>query len=236
MIKLTDKTGAGALTKLLDAVIKGSITATNAWSVYVKPDKNIPSDPLIILSDEEINSLIKLHAEVKKQLKKQIKNRCAYCKRVMGQHAMSWHIEHIYSKSKHPREMFKMDNLTYACLDCNYVKNNAVDRNKAAFDIIHPSSKGFVYSKHIRFLHISTDSFHFLKYVPHSKEGIQTYNKLKFNSLESLELLTSLNEPTRHLVDRIEEQLLKHSGSVPLTNFLHKLKMGLSAQHRDDSK
>jgi uncharacterized protein (TIGR02646 family) len=230
MNNFADSAAISALNKLRHAVINKKITVTNALAVYVKPKKNTPSDTTLILSEEEKDSLITLHEEVKKRLKIQIKHRCAYCKRVMGQHGMSWHIEHIHSKSKHPHLMFTMNNLTYACLDCNFVKNNEVDSKNTPFDIIHPSHPGFIYSQHIHFLHISTDSLHFLKYVPLSPEGTNTYIKLKFESLESLELLASLNGSTRHLVDRIDDQLAQQPDSTKLTEFLHNMKMKLSTR------
>lgn len=232
MKNITDDTGRNALKKLQDLINNDSVKPTEAWSCFSKP-KAIHKLKKCILNftEEEIECLNELREKVKKLIRQKISKRCAYCKRAMGQHGMSWNIEHIRCKSKHPKMTFVLRNLTYACLDCNLVKNNAVD-NKAnyVFDIIDPNSRGFRYGGNIGFLQLSTDSIHVLKYKPISKAGKKTYEKLKFRELEHVELLSSLNNTIGSLCDRIDERLSCLASSdetLELAEFLQTMKFKL---------
>lgn len=233
MKKTTDSAGRKTLKKLQDLINNNSLSPTEAWTCFSSPkSKHEFKKHIVNFTEHEIDSLNGIRQKVKEILKKKISKRCAYCKRPMGQHGMSWNIEHIRCKSKHPKMTFTLSNLTYACLDCNLVKNNTVDNKKNyIFDIIDPNSKGFRYGDNIGFLQLSTDSIHILKYKPTSKSGIQTYEKLKFKELEHIELLSSLNETIGSLCDRIDERLPHLASSddtLELAEFLQKMKFKLA--------
>lgn len=232
MKNITDEIGRKTLKKLQDLINSNSIRPTEAWSCFSSP-KSIHKLKIhtVNFTEDEIKSLNGLREEVKKIIKQKISKRCAYCKRAMGQHGLSWHIEHIRCKSKHPKLTFTLSNLTYACLDCNLVKNNAVDNKaKYIFDIIDPNSKEFRYGENIGFLQLSTDRIHVLKYKPISKAGKKTYEKLKFRELEHVELLSSLNHVIGSLCDRIDERLSSLASSddtLELAEFLQNMKFKL---------
>lgn len=232
MKSIADKAERKTLKKLQDLINSRSIKPTEAWGCFSNPKSvHVLKKYTVNFTEEEIKSLNELRGKVKKILKQKISKRCAYCKRAMGQHGMSWNIEHIRCKSKHPKMTFALNNLTYACLDCNLVKNNAVD-NKAnyIFDIIDPNSKGFRYGENIGFLQLSTDSIHVLKYKPISKAGNKTYEKLKFRELEHIELLCSLNDTIGSLCDRIDERLpclASSDDTLALAEFLQNMKFRL---------
>lgn len=233
MKNITDSIGQGILDQLQDLINDNVLTPAEAWDCFSKPKpKGEFKKITVFFTEQEIDSLKGVRNKTKDFLKKKINKRCAYCKRVMGQHGMSWNIEHIRCKSKHPEMTFTLRNLTYACVDCNLVKNNAVDSKRDyIFDIIDPSSNGFRYGDNIGFLQLSTDTIHVLKYKPISENGARTYEKLKFKELEHIELLGSLNETIGSLCDRIDERLLDLSSSddtLELAAFLQNMKFKLA--------
>lgn len=233
MITLADNRAKAVLTRLLQLVTDKKISAVEAWDCFSSPKASYKFKKLTIkLQEKQVYSINSLRENVQKRLRTQINKRCAYCKRVMGQHGMSWHIEHIYGKTKFPERMFLLSNLTYACIDCNMIKNNTVDRkNPFVFDIINPNAKNFKYGDHMKFLQLSTESIHLLKYAPCSAEGTNTYNKLKLSTIEHLEVLSSLNESVRHMNDRIDErlgELLFEGGHPEVADFLHSLKSNIA--------
>lgn len=235
MKSLADANAKGWLTTLELLATEGTLSFTEAWNLFSKPTKKKTFKKVtFIIPDVEITSLENLRIQTQTILRRQINKRCAYCKRAMGQHGMSWNIEHIYAKSVFPQKMFSLDNLTYACIDCNLTKNNTVDGvDPYVFDIINPNSAGFNYGAHINFLQLSTENIHILKYHPHSPEGIETYKKMKLQKIEHLEVLGSLNMSVRELSDRIDERLdrLIASGeSREVADFLHELKLGLLSE------
>ncbi|WP_406228893.1 HNH endonuclease [Pseudomonas siliginis] len=232
MKTISDDKERKALNKLQTLINKKLIKPTEAWSCFSKPKSEHEfKNHTVNLNENEIKSLNEVRQKVKKIIKQKISKRCAYCKRAMGQHGMSWNIEHIRCKSKHPRMTFILSNLTYACLDCNLVKNNAVDNKRNyIFDIIDPNSKGFRYGENIGFLQLSTDSIHVLKYKPISKAGNKTYEKLRFRELEHIELLSSLNDTIGSLCERIDERLSYLASSddtLELAVFLQNMKFKL---------
>lgn len=233
MKSITDATGRKPLKKLQDLINNNLLTPTEAWSCFSSPKPmHECKKHTVVFTEHEIESLKEIRKTVKDILKRKISKRCAYCKRAMGHHGMSWNIEHIRCKSKHPKMTFTLSNLTYACVDCNLVKNNAVDNKKNyIYDIINPNSKGFRYGDNIGFLQLSTDSIHVLKYKPISVSGTKTYEKLKFKELEHIELLSSLNETIGSLCDRIDERLLHLASSddtLELAEFLQNMKFKLT--------
>ncbi|HBN9565026.1 hypothetical protein [Pseudomonas aeruginosa] len=208
MKKLADKTAIKVLNRLEKHIAAKSITASQAWSVFSNADEALKSKAKETkITPLELESLKRLKTLVKDQLKSRISGRCAYCKRVMGQHGMSWHIEHIKGKTLNPQFIFDMENLTFACIDCNYVKSSSVDRPNLSHEIINPNAKAFQYSKHIKFIHIATENLHYLRYTPISTEGTATYTKLGFKRLELIELVTSLNPVIKDIATRIDTRV-----------------------------
>lgn len=235
MISIADAHSKKILAKLQNLVEFKTITAVEAWDCFSAPKElNKFKKSSLNLSASEITSLKALRDQVQQTLKKQINKRCAYCKRAMGQHGMSWHIEHIYGKTKFPKIMFSLSNLTYACIDCNMVKNNSVDRaNPFVFDIINPNTSGFIYSDHLNFFQLSTEEIHILKYKHHSPQGANTYEKLMFENLEQLEIMSSLNQSVRELGERIDDRLadlIKSGENREVADFLHHLKLKLASE------
>lgn len=231
MKSLATTSEAKALDKLIKDINSKNLTPNQAWTCLTLAKEKIKLNENLtyILTKQEAADLTTLSNKLKTHLKGKINKRCSYCKRIMGQHGKSWNIEHIFCKSKHPDQTFKLSNLTYACLDCNLVKNNTVDRkNPYIFDIINPNTTKFDYSKHIELVHISTEKIQILKYWPISEEGINTYKKLHFDALENLEILGSINAPTRQLRDKIDEridELTEREETDALVKFLHELKL-----------
>ncbi|WP_226457588.1 hypothetical protein [Pseudomonas sp. AF03-9] len=222
--------------EVLQALIKSKhISAVEAWACFSKPVAvNDFKRHTVKLNKTQISNIESLRDKVKSCLKARAKKRCGYCRRALGQHGMSWHIEHIYGKTKFPDQIFKLSNLLYACIDCNMVKNNSVDRaNPFVFDIINPNEPAFSYGDHLSFVQLSTEHLHILKYDHRSKEGKNTYAKLKLASLESLEIMSSLNEAVKELSERIDDrlsELLSSGENREIADFLHKIKMNLSLE------
>ncbi|KWS16465.1 hypothetical protein AL064_26920 [Pseudomonas syringae pv. syringae] len=226
MKKLADEIAVKVLERLEKHIAAGSITASQAWSVFSKSDDALKSkNKETKISAREHQSIKKLKDLVKNRLKQNISGRCAYCKRVMGQHGMSWHIEHIKGKTNNPQFIFDMENLTYACIDCNYMKSPTIDKPNLSHLIINPNLKRFQYNKHIKFIHIATENLHYLRYTPISDEGTTTYTKLAFERLELIELVTSLNPVINDVTTRIDMRAdtLDDSDEL-LKRFMMKLK------------
>lgn len=235
MMSIADATSKAVLKRLVALVEASTISAVEAWGCFTAPKPlHTFKRHTLTLTGDEVANLESLRDKVQQILKKRINKRCAYCKRAMGQHGMSWHIEHIYGKTRFHRLMFTLSNLTYACIDCNLVKNNSVDQsNPYLFDIINPNLPNFRYGRHLNFLQLSTEELHILKYQHHSPEGESTYRKLKLQSLEHLEVVSSLNESVRHLSERIDSRLSDLIGAGEhreVAEFLHKLKLKITEE------
>ncbi|MGG7632828.1 HNH endonuclease [Pseudomonas sp. ES1] len=230
MKKLADATALGVLNRLEQCISDETITASQAWSVFSRPDDALKSKKKETkITASEHTSLTTLKSKVKELLKKKISGRCAYCKRVMGQHGMSWHIEHIRGKSKNPKYIFNMKNLTYACIDCNYMKSPSVDTPNISHLIINPNSDAFQYDTHIKFIHIATEKLHYLRYSPISDKGITTYEKLAFKRLELIEIVTSLNPIIKDITIQIDSRIDELDESdTALKNFLMNIKHSIS--------
>lgn len=207
-------------------------TSGQAWSCFSQPEqikkiKQKGGDFYIKFTEVEFQALKNLKGKLISHLDSEAGRRCAYCKRAMGKHGYSWHIEHIRCKSKFPADTFNLKNLTFACVDCNMAKNHNLD-NKAAYvyDIIDPNSPGFKYSKHIKYIQISTETIHVLKYHNISPEGKKTHLKLKFATLERCITLSSLNRTSCNLLNTIDDTMskLEEDGLDDLGKFLFQLK------------
>ncbi|MEE4076275.1 HNH endonuclease [Pseudomonas viridiflava] len=233
MINLSNTETKILLRKILDLVNSNLITTTEAWKLFshAKQTEVLTAVGLTI-SNDDINNLTDLKRKVVKELKSHSGKRCAYCRRPMGTHALSWHIEHIKPKSKFRELMFSMQNLVYACIDCNFTKNSQIDNKREyVFDIINPKSKNFKYSEHLSYYQITTDQLHLIKYEPTSESGKQTYKRLFLAKIESLEIVSGLNSDIRDLANRVDEaveQLDISQDAKDLAEFLTKLKLEMA--------
>ncbi|WP_285309520.1 HNH endonuclease [Stenotrophomonas maltophilia] len=98
-----------------------------------------------------------------KRLRKQQKDRCCYCRRVILYNKGAYEVDHIIDKGSHKKKYgrfcFELQNLALACKDCNNNKgiksvlfnalpaNAAYPTNQAAFNWVHPHLHD--YSAHI---------------------------------------------------------------------------------------
>lgn len=96
---------------------------------------------------------------------------CAYCRMEKKErHGLTWDVEHIISKSTHPRYLFEPENLALACKECNIskldkgvltknlTKKAAYPRVPDAFTIIHPHYD--TYSDHMEIAVLAKKVFH----------------------------------------------------------------------------
>jgi len=232
MKNIANKIAKKILIALASSIKNNVITTTEAWTLFSRPEeKNIPVKMLRKPSKEDLQYLIALRDEVKSILRVKARKRCAYCRRPMGSHNISWHIEHIRPKAKFPELIFDMSNLVFACIDCNYTKNNQVDGAKQyVFDIIHPGVDGFSYVGELEYVQLTTEHLHILKYDPISDEGKSTYVRLKLDRIEALEVVSGLNSTVREISHRIDDaivELCKDGDREDIGQFLTGLKLQL---------
>ena len=221
------------LVALAASIKKDVITTTEAWTLFSKPEeKNIPAKMFRKPSKEDLQHLIALRDNVKNVLRGKARKRCAYCRRPMGSHNISWHIEHIKPKAKFPELIFDMSNLVFACIDCNYTKNNQIDgAKKYIFDIIHPGTPGFSYAGELEYVQLTTEHLHILKYDPISDEGKSTYRRLKLDRIEALEVVSGLNSTVREISHKIDDAIVefcKNGEHEDIGQFLTGLKLQLA--------
>ncbi|MEQ4450469.1 HNH endonuclease [Kosakonia sp. YIM B13605] len=166
-----------------------------------------------IFTTQEINCLKELKKRLVADLLKHSNKRCCYCKRSVGRYGRSLQIEHIRGKTLNPSQMFVLDNLTMACVDCNQTKSHAIDKNNISHTIIDPKSANFVYTNHLNYIQISSADFHYLKYkwVDNSL-GKNTYEKLDFPFLENMEVLANISPRTGELIDRLDQSIAEFIG------------------------
>lgn len=223
------------LLRLIAYIDAKTITPNNAWACLSQPDKKktfgkkVPID--IVFDPEEVSALKELKSRVKLRLEQSSRRSCSYCKRPVGKHGYGWHIEHVKCKSKKPEDTFKLANLVLACVDCNMIKNQRVDSQAAPYDIIDPSSPGFSYGKHLRFTMLATEDICLLRYQRVSPEGERTYDKLKFDTLERMELIKSLSSSSHNRIQNLDDaaaKFLELASDHPVAFFLAELKRKLS--------
>jgi len=193
----------------------------------IKKFKQREGDFFIKFTKDEVQWLSDLKGKLIFHLDSNAGRRCAYCKRAMGKHGYSWQIEHIKCKSRFPADTFNLRNLVFACVDCNMAKNHNLDnKNNYVYDIIDPNSFGFKYNNHIKFLQISTEMIHVLKYQNISQEGKQTHSKLKFSTLERCTTLSSINPASCNLLNSLDDTMSKlaEDGLDDIGQFLFQLK------------
>lgn len=234
MKDIVKPSGRRILKKLSALVDKKTITTTEAWILFSRPvEKSIPAVIAKRISKADLEQLAVLREDVKNTLRIKARKRCAYCRRPMGSHNISWHIEHIRPKAKFPELMFSMKNLVFACVDCNYTKNNQVDgAKKYEFNIIDPGADGFSYVGQLEYMQLTTEHLHLLKYDPISDEGKNTYSRLKLDRIEALEVVSALNSSVRDITHRLDDVIMEVCVSEEhedLGKFLTKLKLQLGA-------
>ncbi|MDR6957252.1 uncharacterized protein (TIGR02646 family) [Pseudomonas brassicacearum] len=233
MLTVANPQELAVISRISKLVSANSINTTEAWKLFANAKQ---TDALtaagFILSDDDAQCLKELKAKVALQLRKRSKNRCAYCRRPMGTHAMSWHMEHIKPKARFPKLVFSLRNLVYACLDCNFTKNSNIDNKaKYIFDIIDPGKDNFPYDKHLSYYQLTTNNLHLVKYDPISAPGKNTYSKLSLHKIEALEAVSGLNSDVRdiaHRIDVVVENLEQSFQAKDLAEFLTRLKLELS--------
>jgi hypothetical protein len=75
--------------------------------------------------------------------------------------------------------------------------------SKRALPIINPLVPEFIYSNHLTYVQISTESLCFAKYSTHSDEGLKTYELLSFEELERAYAINGMHAPTAALHERL---------------------------------
>jgi hypothetical protein len=212
------------------------LTIGETWTLFswIKKEHTFARGPgaapvKISFDADEVKRLKSLKLKVRAALEQSASRRCAYCRRIMGNYGYSWQIEHIRCKDKHPTQAFDMKNLALACIDCNSAKGQTVDRSDPyVYNIIDPKSRGFKYGRHLRFFHLATEDFCFLKYRCQSPEGRATYSNLKLDVWERAETLKSVSASHQNLdarLDRILDLLSHDDRNAQLTQLLGELKV-----------
>lgn len=231
MDRLATSNEKSLLKRLRDYINKAELTPNHAWTCLSQPEKNKKfgkKNPVeITFSDNDLIHLKSLKGKLIRKLEERSRRCCSYCKRPVGKHGYGWHVEHVFCKSKHQARTFDLDNLVLACIDCNMIKNQNVDRKSTAYDIINPSEKNFDYSKHLNFALLSTEDLCILTYATISEEGKSTYKKLKFDTLERMELINSMLPAAGNRIRDLDDaasQLAATSPGHPLGAFLAELK------------
>jgi 5-methylcytosine-specific restriction endonuclease McrA len=236
MLSISSAKEQQVLRRLIAYIDAKTITPNNAWSCLSQPNKKktfgtkAPTE--ILFSEEEVASLTALKGRVKARLEESSRRSCSYCKRPVGKHGYGWHIEHVRCKSKKHEDTFNLANLVLACVDCNMIKYQKVDSQATPYDIIDPSMPGFTYGTHLRFTLLATEDICLLSYRPVSPEGRRTYTKLKFDTLERMELIKSLSPAGRNRIQSLDDaaaKFLELASDHPVAFFLAELKRKLSA-------
>lgn len=235
MLSISSAKEQQVLRRLIAYIDAKTITPNNAWSCLSQPNKKktfgtkAPTE--ILFSEEEVASLTALKGRVKARLEESSRRSCSYCKRPVGKHGYGWHIEHVRCKSKKHEDTFNLANLVLACVDCNMIKYQKVDSQATPYDIIDPSMPGFAYRTHLRFTLLATEDICLLSYRPVSPEGRRTYTKLKFDTLERMELIKSLSPAGRNRIQSLDDaaaKFLELASDHPVAFFLAELKRKLS--------
>lgn len=199
------------LTKLIRLMRTKELNGGEAWSAFSSPARSKSFTRknahwrTINFSAEEVDTYKTLRTEVQEKLFKQCIGCCAYCRRPVGHYGWAWHIEHVLPKSKYPSLAFKLSNLTVGCVHCNQWKGARIDKrvSRRQLPIINPVVPGFVYSTHLTYVQISTESLCFAKYSTHSDEGLKTYEALSFEELERAYAINGMHAPTAALHERL---------------------------------
>lgn len=93
------------------------------WTAeYLEHVKNQTEPPVSLVKKYKL-------PEVKDVIRNETHEKCAYCESKIT-HVYPGDVEHILPKSKRPDLIFKWDNLTLACFDCNNSKRDYYNENE----------------------------------------------------------------------------------------------------------
>ncbi|MDT8926010.1 HNH endonuclease [Pseudomonas taiwanensis] len=199
------------LAKLLKLMRAKELNGGEAWSAFSSPavsktfTRKNAHWRTVNFTEDEVGTYKEIRKKVQEVLFERCLGCCAYCRRPVGHYGWAWHIEHVLPKSKYPSLAFKLANLTVGCVHCNQWKGARVDKkvSKRALPIINPIVPNFIYSSHLTYVQISTESLCFAKYSTHSGEGLKTYELLSFEELERAYAINGMHAPTAALHERL---------------------------------
>lgn len=228
----------GHVDKLLELVSSRIINGGEAWAAFSTPERSKvfkrkgKPNVEVNFSAAEVSTYQKLRQTVQRKLYERCAGLCSYCRKPVGHYGWAWHIEHVLPKAKYSGDTFRLSNLTVACVHCNSWKGVRVDKHVVgrSLSIIDPSLKNFNYSQHLHFLQIGTEDFSFAKYLPHSPEGKETYEKLSFEELERAHAINGLHAISMGLHDRLCRLMqggLSTADGHDLVEFLANLKLSI---------
>lgn len=229
---------AEVLERLTNLVEDGTLSGTNAWTCFSKPNSSHQFGDAIVppveFSKAEQDSLKAIKKRLVPYLIQRGRGACAYCKRPVGRYGFGWHLEHVYAKSRFPSKTFVLKNLTIGCVDCNRWKATSVDRTstEGQLGIIDPTKKSFRYGQFLKYIHIATESINLVKYLPQNPLGEQTRTILRFSEIERATLMDSMNAEMAGLHDRVNEFLLDRDPSDEDDQIATLLRMLQSAIYR----
>lgn len=236
MLETIDKSEEDVMERLRDVAENHPIlNGTDAWSCFSSPatkKKFNKKGVELSFTKDEVSAIKRVKSRLVTQLEKKSGKRCVYCKKALGNYGWSWDIEHIYCKSKNPKDTFSLDNITTACKDCNYNKNNHVDK-KPPYDIINPNLPNFVYGEHLNYFQVSTENICIVKYRKISAEGINTYNKLKLFNSEFLETWAGLSKNMKIFLTGLDSQIERFkviNDDHDVANFLLEIKNRIASK------
>ena len=134
------------------------------------------------------------HPEIKKEVKLETKDKCAYCESYIT-HQYPGDIEHIIPKAVYPRLTFTWKNLSFVCFCCNNHKRDKVDKS---CKLLNPYKDEIV--DHLRafgplILHINS-----------SKRGELTHREIQLNRTELLERRTDAIRNVLNLIDKYDNE------------------------------
>jgi hypothetical protein len=207
------------LKRLTDLINEGTLSGTNAWTCFSKPQASHqfgePIVPPVVFSDAERKSLKAIKERLVSHLVQRGRGACAYCKRPVGRYGFGWHLEHVYAKSRFPFKTFVLSNLTIGCVDCNRWKATSVDKTstEGQLGIIDPTTKNFRYGQFLKYVQIATESLSLVKYLPQHPLGEQTWTRLMFSEIERNTLIDSMSAEMANLHDRLNDFLLDRDPS-----------------------
>ncbi|WP_397324933.1 HNH endonuclease [Pantoea agglomerans] len=202
------------LRKIID-YIENNINhrTSDIWGCFSKPQlkkiikDNTGKEHELTFSKLDVKGLKSIKGKLIKLLSSNCFNRCSYCKRPIGNYGWSWHIEHIKCK-EHFRDLtFTLNNLTMACVDCNYRKASSIDAHNLSHKIIDPNANNYKYSNHLKMNIFGTDSLIMLKFNKIDDIGIDTYEYLQFKKIEYSTTLRSINNSIDNLIMDIEKRI-----------------------------
>lgn len=213
------------------------LTATDAWKCFSTPNRVVffeKKNVGLLFSKKEVAAIKEIKKRLVSDLEIKSLKRCSYCKRTLGNYGWSWDIEHILCKSNllYRKYAFSPKNITVACRDCNYNKNNHVDK-KPPYDIIVPSAPGFDYGQHLNYFNFSTEKICVVKYKINSSAGKNTYDKLKLNNAEFLNTWGGLSKKMKCFLTGLDskiEQFKSIDAEHEVANFLLQIKSRMASK------